>query len=104
MGGEVQLQISHLQLFLTDHVVIRFAGIRGSRCSVSLRKVLRASTVTAAAMLLMISTLFLAGCGGGYSNSNTVAVTITPTTATLSASQTTSFAASVTNTSNTAVT
>ena len=69
----------------------------------SLRKVLQASTVTAAAMLL-IPTLFLAGCGGGNSTSNTVAVTITPTTATLSASQTMSFAASVTNTSNTAVT
>ena len=55
-------------------------------------------------MLLMISTLFLAGCGGGNSSSNTITVTVTPTTATLSASQTTSFTASVTNTSNTAVT
>ena len=68
------------------------------------RRILRASTVTVAAMLLMISTLFLAGCGGGNSSSNTITVTVTPTTATLSASQTTSFTASVTNTSNTAVT
>jgi hypothetical protein len=55
-------------------------------------------------MLLTIPTLFLAGCGGGNSSSNTITVTVTPTTATLSASQTTSFTATVSNTSNTAVT
>ncbi len=54
--------------------------------------------------MLMLSTLFLTGCGGGNSSSNTITVTVSPTTATLSASQTTSFTASVTNTSNTAVT
>ena len=68
------------------------------------RRILRASTATVAAMLLMLSTLFLAGCGGSNSSSNTITVTVTPTTATLSASQTTSFTASVINTSNTAVT
>ena len=42
------------------------------------RRILRASTVTVAAMLLMISTLFLAGCGGSNSSSNTITVTVTP--------------------------
>ncbi len=68
------------------------------------RRILRASTVAVAAMLMMIPILFLSGCGGGNSSTNTISITITPATATLSASQTTSFTASVTNTSNTAVT
>jgi hypothetical protein len=53
---------------------------------------------------MMIPILFLSGCGGGNSSTNTISITITPATATLSASQTTSYTASVTNTSNTAVT
>lgn len=54
--------------------------------------------------LVLILVLLLASCGGGNSTTTTVTITISPTAVTLSASQTASFTAIVTGTSNTAVT
>jgi hypothetical protein len=104
-GGEVQLQISHLKFFYTNKFLSVFAGNCGSKSQTFPRRIFQSSAVSMSAVLLIFSNLFLAGCGGGNSSSsNTVTVTITPPTATLSASQTTSFTATVANTSNTAVT
>src|SRR5690348_13294698 len=58
-------------------------------------------------VIIVLSCLVVfSGCGGGGSSSSstTVAITISPTTATLSQGQTTQFTATVTNSSNTAVT
>ena len=55
-------------------------------------------------LIILLCLALLAGCGGGSSSSSTITVSISPASTTLSAGQTASFVATVSNTKNTAVT